>query len=82
MLPQKVTTMPNVTLAIPEEVHEKMKQHSEMRWSEFMRKALVEKIKLLEIVESIAQKSKLTEEDVKALAKKIDRAVARKHGIL
>ena len=40
--------MPNVTLAIPEDLHNKMKNHSEIRWSEVVRKSISEKIEDLE----------------------------------
>lgn len=73
--------MPNVTLAIPEELHEKMKKHSEIRWSEVVRKTLSEKVELLEAMDRIAKKSKLTQKDVDELAEKIDRSVAKKLGL-
>ena len=34
-----------MTLAIPEELHKKMKQMSEIRWSEIARKAIEKRIK-------------------------------------
>jgi len=40
--------MVNMTLAIPKEMHEKMKLHSEVKWAEIARKAFVAKIKSLE----------------------------------
>ncbi len=63
--------MTNVTLAVPEELHGKMKEHSEIRWSEVIRRTISEKIADLEKVERIARKSKLTEADVEAIARKI-----------
>ena len=70
--------MPNVTLSIPEELHEKMKKHSEIRWSEVVRKSIAQKISDLEIMDRIASKSKLTQADVDEIAEKIDSEVARK----
>ena len=35
--------MPNITLAIPEDLHTKMKEHSEIRWSEVVRKSISSK---------------------------------------
>ena len=73
--------MPNVTLSIPEELHEKMKKHSEIRWSEVVRKSIAQKISDLELMDRIASKSKLTQADVDEIAEKIDSEVARKLGL-
>lgn len=67
--------MSNLTLAIPEQLHEKMKQHSEIRWSEVVRKTISEKITDLELLEKIAAKSKLTQKDVNEMAHRINREV-------
>ncbi|MBI4439473.1 hypothetical protein HY638_00715 [Candidatus Woesearchaeota archaeon] len=73
--------MPNVTLAIPKELHEKMKQHSEIRWSAVIRKTIAERIEALEIMDRITSKSKLTQADVEEISSKIDSAVAKKLGL-
>ncbi len=73
--------MTNITLAIPEDLHSRMKKHSEIRWSEVIRKTISEKIETLEMMDKLAGKSKLTKEDVEELANKIDSSVARKLGI-
>jgi hypothetical protein len=70
--------MVNVTLAIPEELHAKMKQHSEIRWSEVIRKTISEKIATLELLDELSKQSKLTSKDIKEISKKIDSGVARK----
>jgi hypothetical protein len=74
--------MPNITLALPEELHHKMKIHSEIRWSEVVRKSIKQKIEELEMVEKISGKSKLTQKDVDEIAKKIDSKVAKKLGLI
>lgn len=43
--------MANITVSIPKELYEKMKRHSEVRWSEVVRKALANCVDRLEIVE-------------------------------
>ncbi len=68
--------MTNITLSIPEELHKKMKNFSEIKWSEIARKALEQRINDLEIIEKIASKSKLTKKDVEEMSKKIKRAAA------
>ncbi|MBI2653517.1 hypothetical protein HYX02_01770 [Candidatus Woesearchaeota archaeon] len=67
--------MPNVTLSIPEALHEKMKKHSEIRWSEVVRKTISEKIEDLELMEKLSKRSKLTQADVDEIAHKINRDV-------
>ena len=63
--------MPNITLSIPEKLHELMKKHSQIRWSEIARRAIELEAKKMEIVEEIASKSKLTMEDVMDLDSKV-----------
>lgn len=73
--------MPNVTLAIPEDLHEKMKAHSEIRWSEVVRKSISEKIEDLEMIDKLTKKSRLTQKDVDEIAERIDSSVAKKLGL-
>lgn len=64
--------MTNLTLAIPDELHKKMKGFSEIRWSEVARRAIEQKVNDLEIVEKIASKSKLTKKDVEKISEQIN----------
>jgi len=43
--------MVNVTVSVPEELYDKMKKYSEVKWSEVVRKALAEYIGRLEVME-------------------------------
>jgi metal-responsive CopG/Arc/MetJ family transcriptional regulator len=43
--------MVNVTVSIPEDLYSKMKKYSEVKWSEVVRKALIEYIGRLEVKE-------------------------------
>ncbi|MBS3126557.1 hypothetical protein J4228_00145 [Candidatus Woesearchaeota archaeon] len=70
--------MPNITLAISEDLHARMRQHSEIRWSEVVRKTITQKIEDLDVMDKLTAKSKLTQRDVDEIASKVDRAVARK----
>lgn len=72
--------MANITLSIPDDLHEKMKEHSEMRWSEVARQAIQKKISDLDLMESLARKSKLSKKDAHGIAKSIDSNVAKKMG--
>lgn len=67
--------MANITLAIPEELHQKMKNHSEIRWSEVVRKTLSEKVETLDMLDKITRKSKLTKKDVDEIARKVNKEV-------
>ena len=71
--------MSNMTLALPEELHEVIRRHSEIKWSEIARQAMWEYAKTLELLDRIAEKSKLTEEDVMELDNAIKRKVFQRH---
>ena len=73
--------MGNITLALPNELQNKMKRHSEIRWSEVIRKAIQKKIDDLELLDKLTEKSKLTPKNVIDLSKKIDASVARRLGL-
>jgi len=64
--------MTNITLAIPDELHKKMKNHSEIRWSEVVRKSISRKVELLDMMNKIASKSKMTKDDINEISKKIN----------
>jgi len=66
-----VIQLANITLSLPDNIYKKMKHFSEIRWSEVARKAIINKIEVLEIAEKLASKSKLTKKDVKEFSDKI-----------
>jgi len=73
--------MANLTLSMPDEISEKMKQFPEIKWSEVARKAMTERIlnqEEFERIEKIASKSKFTEEDAKFFADKVDKAASKR----
>jgi hypothetical protein len=72
--------MANMTLAIPDELQEKLREHSEIRWSEVARLALEKKVADLEMLDKLTSKSKLTEKDVSDISARINTAAARKLG--
>ncbi len=63
--------MSNVTLSIPDDVYKDMKHFSEVRWSEVARRAIIDKLETLRLAESLAKKSKLSENDIKEFSEKI-----------
>ena len=44
--------MTNLTISIPEPLSKRMKKHSEVKWSEVVRKALTDYVDRLEVAES------------------------------
>ena len=71
--------MVNMTLAVPQELHEIMKKHSEVKWSEVARLALWEYARKLELLDRLVADSKLTEEDVEEIDKVVKKAMAKKY---
>ena len=49
--------MTNITLSIEESVYSKMRKHSEIKWSEFVRKAIKKRISELESIEESNQEN-------------------------
>jgi hypothetical protein len=69
----------NVTFAVPEELHEIMRRHPEIKWSEIARKAMWEYARKLELMERVVGESKLSEKDVLELDKKVKAGVGRRY---
>jgi len=74
--------MTNMTLALPGALMEIMKKHKDIKWSEVAREAMWDKARKLELMDKLLSNSKLTEKDALAIGKKINEAVAKKHGLL
>lgn len=70
--------MATITVAVPEELKQKMALFPEMNWSAVARKAIVERIKLLEEMNRKLSKSTLTDEDTIALGRKVKHAVSQR----
>lgn len=73
--------MTNMTLAIPEELHEIIRKHNEIKWSEIARQAIWDHANKLAVMDRILSKSKLTEEDAERIGNKIKREMAKRHGL-
>ena len=74
--------MTNMTLAVPEDLHEIMRKHNEIRWSEIARQALWDHARKLELMDKLLAKSKLTEEDALEIGRKINKGIAKRHGLI
>lgn len=64
--------MGNITLSLPNEVQKEMKNFSEVKWSEVARKAIIKKLETLNLAQKLANKSKLTKNDIEQFSKKIN----------
>ena len=69
--------MVNMTLAIPSEIHNRMKKFSYVRWSEVARNAFEEQVTLLEQAEALAKNSKLSEKDAELLAQLVNKQASK-----
>ena len=71
--------MPNMTLAIPADLKEIMDQFKEINWSEVARQAIREKAFVLERMNQMLSKSRLTEADVAKHASVIKKNMWKKY---
>lgn len=71
--------MPNMTLAIPADLKEKMDHFKEINWSEVARQAINQKVLIMEKMNKFFSKSKLDGNDIAKHATQIKKSVLRKH---
>ena len=71
--------MPNLTLAIPEEIRQRMAMFPEINWSEVARQAIIEKTKIMERMQALLSKSELTEKEAVRLGEQAKRGVWKRH---
>ena len=74
--------MTNMTLAVPEDLNAIMKKYNTIKWSEIARQALWSQAKKLELMDKLLANSKLTEEDALEIGRKINKGIARRHGLI
>ena len=73
--------MSKVSIRVPEDLKKSMEHHGKINWSEVAREAFKEEIERLELADSIASGSELTEEDVEEIGDKVKEGIAEKHGL-
>lgn len=71
--------MPNMTLAVPVDLKQKMDRFKEINWSEVARQAIREKTLVLERMDRLLSKSKLDFMDIERHASHIKKNVFKKH---
>ena len=74
-----VSKMANITLSLPESVHNIVKKHKEIRWSEVARAAISDHARKLDAMDKLASKSKLTLKDVEEINKKVKEGLFRRY---
>ena len=74
--------MTNMTLAVPEDLHQIMEKHKEIKWSEVARQAMWEQARKLELMDKILSRSKLTEQDALEIGREINKGIAKRHGLI
>jgi len=73
--------MVNLTLSISDDLQSRMREYSEIRWSEVVRKSILEKVNTLDMMNKLTSKSKFTQRDVDEMSNIIDSNVAKKLGL-
>ena len=71
--------MANVTLAVPEELRRIKKSHPEIKWSEVARQAMWEYASILELMDEVAKKSRLTEKVVLEIGRMVNDALTSRY---
>jgi len=70
--------MTTMTLAVADEMKQKMNSFPEINWSEVARQAFSQKLEDLEFLRKFKAKSKLTEADAMRLGAEVSKAVSQK----
>lgn len=74
--------MASLTLSMPAELREKMEHFKYINWSEVARSAIISKLEVLEKMDRLLAKSKLTQEDTLKYGRVINKRVWKKHGTI
>jgi len=71
--------MSSLTLSIPAEIKQKMRSFKYINWSAVAREAIINKIELLERMNKLLAKSKLTEKETIEYGRLINKRIWKKH---
>jgi cell division protein YceG involved in septum cleavage len=71
--------MATITLNIPDETKKEMKKHSEIKWNEIVRKAIIKRIEDIKTLDLLLEKSTLKKEDAEEIAQVIKDRVWKIH---
>lgn len=73
-----VNGMTSLTLSIPKELRRLMDKHPEINWSEVARQSIIQKLNLLEKMDRLLSKSKLTEKDAVGIGARVNKGIAKR----
>ena len=71
--------MPTITLNIPDETQREMKKHSEIKWNEVARRAIIKRIEDLKTLDLLLEKSILKKESAEEITQVIKDRVWKMH---
>lgn len=67
--------MTSITVPVPPEMKKKMEKHSGINWKSIAAKAIEEKLKEIEWMDSLLKNSEFTEEDAERIGHEIKNAI-------
>lgn len=70
--------MANLTLSVSDDLYEKMKKHTELKWSDIARIAFEKKLLELELVEKLLKNSQLTEKDAEIIGHRVKTKIRKR----
>ena len=70
--------MTTMTLAVPNELKQRMEQFKEINWSEVARQSFAQKLSDLQMLQNMKKQSTLTKSDAIRLGRNVNKAVAKK----
>ncbi len=70
--------MTNMTLSVPEDLHQEMMVHSEIKWSDVARQAFEKKVQELHWMDTLLEKSEFTERDAEVIGHKVKGAILKR----
>jgi predicted nucleic acid-binding Zn ribbon protein len=71
--------MATMTLSVPDDLYKVIKDHNEVKWSVIARNAMWEYASKVQILDSILEKSELTEMDADEISKLIKKSIREHH---
>ncbi len=70
--------MVNITLSVSEQLYKKMKEHTELKWSDIARIAFEKKLLELDLVERMLKNSHLTEKDAETIGNRVKAQIRKR----
>ncbi|MFT4250431.1 MAG: hypothetical protein ACMXYD_03655 [Candidatus Woesearchaeota archaeon] len=70
--------MTSLTLAIPNDLRERMKEHPEINWSEVARQAIKKRLEDLDFIQEFIEESDMTLQEAVTLGRELRRKVGKR----